>query len=218
MLLQELLDHDKKDRMLAVVYGGRFQPFHKGHMAVYEQLCTWFGKETVWIATSNKVNTNGANGDISPLNFEERKEVMVRMFDLDPNRIVQCKNPAFYPVEILDKYKGDTVCIMAVGAKDLSRYSESKFFDKYPMHKGSPVEIKQVIGDLADVTTKPKMYYLPVGIKAGNISGTKARAILKKLSNDTSLAERKKAFKDIFGTGYDEIVYELLISKIAQVE
>ena len=52
---------------LLVIYPGRFQPFHKGHYAVYEFLTGKFGRNNVYIATSNK--TDGAK---SPFTFSEK--------------------------------------------------------------------------------------------------------------------------------------------------
>jgi len=36
-----------------VVYSGRFQPFHKGHYATYDHLVKKFGKDSVYIGTSD---------------------------------------------------------------------------------------------------------------------------------------------------------------------
>jgi cytidyltransferase-like protein len=215
-LLQELL-FEQKENMLAVVYGGRFQPFHKGHYAVYKHLCKMFGTSKVWIATSDKVNMNPDNGDISPLNFEERKEVMIRMFGIDPEHIIKCKNPAFAPVEILEKYKGPTSCVMAVGKKDVDRYAHSSFYEEYPMKGGSPVPFSSIDHESLDDEETAKMYYLPMGDQAGSMSGTKARKLMAKLSLDTPEKERKEVFKEIFGS-YDDLTYQLLVSKMSQVK
>jgi len=47
------------------IYAGRFQPFHINHYNVYKLLCNKFGKENVYIATSNTVESI-----TSPFNFE----------------------------------------------------------------------------------------------------------------------------------------------------
>lgn len=214
-LLQELLA-GSDNKMLAVVYGGRFQPFHKGHAAVYHSLCTLFGKDKVWIASSNKVNMSSKKGDLSPLTFDERKEIMIRMFGIDPEHIIKCKNPTFSPVEVLELYKGPAICVMAVGKKDVNRYNESDFFAAYPTADGKPLPFDKAKDKMEDANAKPKMYYLPMTDKA-NMSGTKARGILSKLNAESPMPARKAAFKQIFGS-YDEVVYELLISKLAQVD
>ena len=216
-LLRELLQEQEDNKMFAVVYAGRFQPFHRCHAAVYSHLCKLFGKNKVWIATSNKVNMDPSKGDVSPLTFDERKEVMIRMFGIDPEHVVQCKNPAFSPIEVLSLYKGPTVCVIAVGKKDEDRYKESKFFEPYPMEHGEPMDFKKVRKQLEDTSQAPKMYYLVMKDQAGSMSGTKARELISKLDTETTLAERKATFKKVFGN-YDEMIYELLVGKISQVK
>ena len=51
MFLSDLFE---AQRNLVVIYGGRFQPFHKGHRAVYDYLVKNYGRDAVWITTSNK--------------------------------------------------------------------------------------------------------------------------------------------------------------------
>ena len=48
MFLADLFE-DKLDAL--VVYPGRFQPFHKGHKAVYDGLVKKYGRDRVFIAT-----------------------------------------------------------------------------------------------------------------------------------------------------------------------
>ena len=41
---------------LAVIFGGRFQPVHPGHHAIYKYLVSNFGRDSVWVATSDKTD------------------------------------------------------------------------------------------------------------------------------------------------------------------
>jgi nicotinamide mononucleotide adenylyltransferase len=52
---------------LVVFYSGRFQPFHLGHGEVFRELQSRFGRDNVYIATSNKVELPK-----SPFNFSEK--------------------------------------------------------------------------------------------------------------------------------------------------
>lgn len=97
---------------IKVVYSGRFQPFHVNHFNSLKYLQSKFGKDNVWIGTSNKVDNKK-----SPLDFEQKKTVITQMFGIPKDRIVQVKNP-YNPVEILNE--GD-VYIAAVGQKDAER-------------------------------------------------------------------------------------------------
>lgn len=218
-LIKQLLE--KLERKLpAVIYGGRFQPFHRGHYTVYKRLCKAFGSESVWIATSNKTNFDPAKGDVSPLTFEERKEVMVRLYDIDSDHVVQCKNPTFSPVEILNLYKGPTVCIMVVGSKDLDRYRSSKYFERYPTTKqGKPASFEKESPDLFAVNDEINgtMYYVVSDSHVGHLSGTKVREALIKAAEAENDDRVKSLFKEFFGK-YDETIAEMLFSKLNQVK
>jgi hypothetical protein len=108
-----------------VIYSGRFQPFHKGHYAAYEKLVSKFGKNNVYIATSNKTDN-----DKSPFNFKEKVIIMGKMFGIPPSKIVQVANP-YSPKEVLSKFDGKTTqYIAAVGEKDANRL-QGKYFKPY---------------------------------------------------------------------------------------
>jgi nicotinamide-nucleotide adenylyltransferase len=108
-----------------VVYSGRFQPFHKGHYATYQHLVKKFGKDNVYIGTSNKTDN-----DKSPFNFKEKVMIITKMFGIPQNKIVQVKNP-YAPKEVLNKFDKDTTAfITVVGKKDASRLG-GKYFTPY---------------------------------------------------------------------------------------
>lgn len=99
-LMEALLGEQTSDRV--VVYSGRFQPFHKGHFATYQLLVRKFGKENVYIGTSNKTDNVK-----SPFGFKEKKYIITKMFGVPSNKVVQIKNP-YAPVEILNKFDSKT--------------------------------------------------------------------------------------------------------------
>ena len=72
---------------LLVIYPGRFQPFHKGHAQVYEFLVGKFGRNNVYIATSNKTD-----GTKSPFSFAE-KAYFMQLTGVPADRIVQATQP-----------------------------------------------------------------------------------------------------------------------------
>ena len=124
-LVESILLEAAKVENLIVVYSGRFQPFHKGHYATYSHLVKKFGKDKVYIGTSNKTDNKK-----SPFNFKEKKQIMTTMFGVPSNRIVEVKNP-YVPTEILKKFDSDTTgFITVVGKKDASRLG-GKFFTPY---------------------------------------------------------------------------------------
>jgi hypothetical protein len=105
-----------------VVYGGRFQPFHKGHKKVYDALVSKFGSKNVYIATSDVQDS-----DKSPLSFNDKKEIATKLFGIPSSKFVKVKKP-YQPVEILRGYDDvTTALIVAVGEKDDARLGGSYF-------------------------------------------------------------------------------------------
>jgi hypothetical protein len=105
-----------------VVYGGRFQPFHKGHKKVYDALVSKFGSKNVYIATSDVQDS-----DKSPFSFSDKKEIATKLFSIPSSKFVKVKNP-YQPVEILRGYDDtSTALIVAVGEKDESRLGGAYF-------------------------------------------------------------------------------------------
>ena len=72
MFIADLFEDNAQPGLgLVVIYAGRFQPFHLGHQAVFAQLQGKYGRDRVWIATSNK--TDGLK---SPFNFSDKQQLM----------------------------------------------------------------------------------------------------------------------------------------------
>jgi len=112
-----------------VVYGGRFQPFHKGHKKVYDSLVAKFGSKNVYIATSDI-----QDGDKSPLSFSDKKEIATKLFGIPSSKFVKVKQP-YQPVEILRGYDDTTTAlIVAVGEKDDARLG-GNYFKQYTNDK-----------------------------------------------------------------------------------
>lgn len=199
-------------KLLAVIYPGRFQPFHKGHHAAYNQLCRWFNRDNVWIASSDKTTDPKETESVSFLDFTERKELMVTMFNILPDHIVKCKNPAFSPIEILKLYKAPVVCVMAVGSKDIERYKESKLFEPYPMHKGRPAPFASVSADLSTANEKAGMYYVSIPSQGSGMSGTQARKLLAACENP---ADAKSVMQKVFGE-YNSDIARMVLSNLKE--
>lgn len=122
---QILLEDENLIKKTIVTYVGRFQPFHKGHYATYQHLVKKFGKDNVFIGTSNKVEKPK-----SPFNFKEKEKIMNTMFGIPKSKIYQIKNP-YRPVEILQNFDEETTAfITVVGEKDKSRLG-GKYFTPF---------------------------------------------------------------------------------------
>lgn len=212
MLLSELKD----DKLLAVVYPGRFQPFHRGHYGVWRELLKWFGEDRVWIATSNKTNFNSQE-DVSPLNFVEKQELITSLYEIPSNKIIRCANPAFSPKEVLELYKGPTVLVLVVGEKDAARYAETKNFKEWPMKHGKPVKWASYKEDagLVNGTQRVTYYLVNDSQLLPGVTGTKVRTNLLELADDQKGFMHE--FKRVFGK-WDAEIARMLLAKLKMIK
>ena len=176
-----------------VVYSGRFQPFHKGHYATYDNLVRKFGKDSVYIGTSNVTDSKK-----SPFNFKEKKAIMTTMFGIPSNKIVNIRNP-YAPEEILNKYDEDTTgLIVVVGEKDENRLG-GKYFTPY---KGKVTE---------PYLDRGYVYAAPA--TSNPISGTDVRYWLSAGSE----AERKKNFTKAYPK-FDDQIFKMITLKLKKLK
>ena len=194
-VVDSILKEDIKKEV--VVYSGRFQPFHSGHAEVYKHLVGKFGKNNVFIGTSNK-----QGGPRHPFNFKEKKEIMTKMFKVPSNKIVQVKNP-YAPNEVMDKFPEKTTAfITVVGKKDASRLASPGYQKYFSMYKKGDV----------DTGYKDKGYVY-VSPTFGSISGTAVRDGMSK--GDES--KRKSFFKKVYGK-FDPKIFNLISGRLSKLE
>ena len=191
-LVESILGEAESVDNKVVVYAGRFQPFHKGHYATYSHLVKKFGKNNVYIGTSNKTDNNK-----SPFNFKEKVMIITKMFGIPSNRIIEVKNP-YVPTEVLKKFDKDTTAfITVVGKKDASRLG-GKFFTPYKDNL-----------DFEGYEDKGYVYIAPN--QSNPISGTEVRNGLKSGSDE----DKKDFFSKRAYPKFDKNEY--LMSKIQPV-
>ena len=191
-LVNQILLEETELHNFVVVYSGRFQPFHKGHYATYQNLCKKFGKDKVFIGTSNKTDNQK-----SPFNFKEKKIIMTKMFGIPSNKIVEIKNP-YAPTEILKNFDETTTgYISVVGEKDEMRLG-GKYFEKY---KG---KIEQGYKDRGYVYVAPS--------QSNPISGTNVRNWLSKGDDEQQKTGFLKAYPK-----FDEKIFKLITLKLSKL-
>ena len=192
----------KKARRTVAIFAGRFQPFHAGHYSVYESLVERFGKDNVYIVSSNKTDATK-----SPFAFREKKQVMTRMFDVPEDKIVQVKNP-YAPEEVLRKLPPDTAYVTAVSQKDAERLGQAggyfRPYDDAPEH--APFK------DEGYFIVAPEMQ---LSVNGKNISGTQLRAVM----GDPKITERakKEIFTQVYGS-FDQKIFDLVAKKTKESE
>jgi hypothetical protein len=185
-----LKEVDKPEvKKTVVVYSGRFQPFHSGHYISYLKLAKKFGKDNVYIGTSNDTS-----GPKSPFNFNEKVKIITTMFGVPSDKIVQVRNP-YAPKEILSSFDGKTTAyIAAVGEKDANRLS-GKYFKPYKDKTGYGYD---EIG-----------YVYPVPAEKNPISGTDVRSWLGNGNEE----EKKKGFLKAYPK-YDKEIFNMITGKL----
>ena len=189
----------ESDLSKIVVYGGRFQPFHLDHFNRYTKLVQEFGKDSVYIATQNKIEVN------SPLSFEEKKYIINRLFpEIPSNRIVFSKKP-YNPLEILNNFQPNkNILIVCLGMKDKNRINHDEF-----LSDRGYFELYTEVKTHLPFESKAYIYLLDNEYK---ISATEIRNILKNDNDGINL--KKKKIEQIYDGRFDEDVFDLLSLKI----
>ncbi len=189
-----------------VIYPGRFHPFHKGHKSVYDTLVKRFGKDRVYIATSNKVDPPK-----SPFTFDE-KRAMMALTGVDPSRVVQVKNP-YQATEITDNFDPqNTIALFAVSDKDMAQ--DPRFSFK-PRKDGGASYYQPAQKDMKSLDTHG--YIITVPTLNFNVLGkpmssaSEFRANFASADNET----QKAMITDLFGR-YDPKTHNTMSQKIVE--
>lgn len=180
------------------IFSGRFQPFHAGHYSIYKSLVDKFGKDNVYVASSNNMDPIK-----SPFPFKDKKQIMTTMFDIPKNKVVQVKNP-YAPVEILEKFPPETSYVTAVSEKDAERLEKGgKYFKNI---EDVPPQKRKGYGDAGYYVIAPEMQ---LKVNKKNISGTQLRATF---GNDLLTTKEKK---DIFNQVYPKFDKDVFANIVA---
>ena len=190
---------------LLMIYGGRFQPFHKGHKAVYDYLISKY--DNVYIATSNKIDLPR-----SPFSFEEKKKMM-ELTGMDTTNVVLTKSP-YQAMEITQNFDPEnTILMFAVSEKDMA---EDPRFSFKPKKDGSPSYFQSAKdGNLETmdkhgyIITVPTFKFKVLGKPM--TSSTEIRSSFANMNTNT----KKQLITDLFGNYSDE-VFNLMSSKITE--
>jgi cytidyltransferase-like protein len=189
-----------------VIYPGRFHPFHKGHKSVYDTLVKRFGKDRVYIATSDKVDPPK-----SPFTFGE-KRAMMALTGVDPSRVVQVKNP-YQATEITDNFDPqNTIALFAVSDKDMA---EDPRFSFKPRKDGQPSYYQPASKDMQGFDKHA--YIITVPTLQFNVLGKPMRSASEFRANFASADDetQKAMITDLFGR-YDPNTHKTMAQKIVE--
>lgn len=189
-LVESIMEDENPIKKTVVIYVGRFQPMHKGHYGTYQHLIKKFGKDNVFIGTSDKVERPK-----SPFNFKEKVKIMTTMFGIPKSKIHKVKNP-YKPTEILKKFDEDsTAFVTVVGEKDKNRLG-GKYFRPY---KGEP-----------SVGYRDGGYVYAAPSSGGGISGTETRNGLSVGSDE----QKKDFFKKRAYGKFNATIFKMITDKL----
>ena len=198
--------NEQDQKRVIVIYPGRFQPMGRHHYATYKALADQFGAENTFIATSNKM------GPKSPLDFEEKKKIMVA-HGVPADKIVMTRNP-YQALEITKDFDPDaTAVVFAVGGKDMRESPRFANLDGFTK-KGTPAYYKTYkpgeelvgLGKHGYIAVAPHVEIDVPGF--GEMSGTTLRQALKGATPED--------FEDIMGF-YNQEIYDILQGKLEEM-
>lgn len=207
MFLNDLFENDGNNAL--VIYPGRFQPFHKGHKAVYDYLVKKYGRDSVYIATSNKVEPPR-----SPFSFSDKVQFMT-LTGVPADRIVQTVQP-YKAEELTTKFDPtNTKLIFAVSQKDME---EDPRFKSWTKKDGTPAYFQPMPGDPKQMKTFDQHGYIMVvptfPFKVLGEPMISASQIRDKFAT-ADAATQKAIVKDLFGS-YNDQVLHILQSKLSR--
>ena len=191
---------EQKIKKTIGVFGGRFQPFHSGHLATYKWLKSKV--DEAYITTSNIKQPPR-----HPMNFNEKVRHMVKM-GIPKNRIIEERTP-YVAKNLLSKFNPETTAVVyAFGQKDAGRLKGGTkksggktYYQDYKKSKG-------------DIKGFEEHGYFLTAPQFGSISGTEMRQLLGSPKIDDS--EREKAFKKSFGY-FDKGIYNMMTNKFRKL-
>jgi hypothetical protein len=187
---------------IAVFYGGRFQPMHQGHFALYNKLVSEFGADNVFIATTfgqkQQAMHGAGNYSTDPFTFEEKAYIASRMFGIPENHIVNTL-PYRPDVKLVGRNPETTATVLAFSEKDAGRLKAGGALAPYP-GKGAELES----------TASGRAYFLSMPIEAGGMSATDFR---KEMASDAPPEKKKNTFQKFFGK-FDQEIFDFIQERL----
>ena len=199
---------------LLVIYPGRFQPFHKGHAAVYQGLVGKYGRNNVFIATSGKTGD-----DKHPFTFSEKLYFM-QLQGVPADRVVEATQPyqietvlAGGRIQVADRT--NTIVCFAVSEKDMA---EDPRFSSWSKKDGSPTYFQPYPNDISGMEDMTKhAYILTVPTKQFTVLGQviDSASTIRQMYAEADAKTRQQIVIDVFGK-YTAEAEQILNNKLLE--
>lgn len=201
MLIKDILT-EAIAKQITVFYGGRFQPMHSGHFALYRKLTDTFGADNVFIATTfgKKQQAMHMAGDHSsdPFTFEEKRDIINKMFGIPVSHILNTQ-PYKPDVSLAGRNANNTATVLAFSEKDAGRLK--------------PGNVLQPLPDSMDnlqTEDENRVYYVAMPIEEGGMSATDFREMM---ASDADFEAKRNVFSQFFGK-FDQEVFDFIEGRL----
>lgn len=190
-----------------VIYGGKFQPFHSGHYEIYGKLVDEFGKDNVFISTSdiNKSKLKQqAYSENHIFTFDEKVKIMETMFNIPAKQIIKAARTPYLPSWREIPVEGSNYAYITVcGMKDKDRFArlgnETMVFEQYE----PGMQLQSCLDH--------KYYYIVENEKV-NLSATEVRSYFREHDEQQKI----EFFKDIYGK-FNQDIFDLVNNRINRI-
>lgn len=204
MFLTELFE--ATERRVVVIYSGRFQPFHLGHAKVYQYLVSKYGRNNVYIGTSNKVEAPD-----SPFSFADRLYFM-QLMGIPADRVLEIPRPynkeeAVRALGISSAEEANIILIFPVSAKDM--HGDPKLgippdprFSKFTKKDGQPTWTQPLPPAGHQVNGMDQSAYIeevptyPFKVLGKSVTGATS---IREMYSAGDEAQRQQIIKDLYG-------------------
>ena len=161
MFIHDLFE--QQERRLVVVYPGRFQPFHLGHLAVFQQLQGRFGRDNVFVGYCSAQRKKESKGDPKYFDGNETRMFM-HAVGIDDDRIKDISgadNNFMYGAagwsKVVPFDPANTVLILAIGAPDAEKLELDAVYTEFtPTGKKSRIPPGKQVGDEKPLKSLPR--------------------------------------------------------------
>lgn len=204
MRYTDLLEEQAKQ--ITVVYGGRFQPMHAGHYALYSKLAQEFGADNVFIATmfGKKQQAAHAAGNYGsdPFTFEEKAYIIKKMFGI--SNVVNT-SPYQPDLSKMGRNPETSAVVLAFSAKDAGRLKTGGVLHPMPQDKKS-------LETYFENGSTHRAYIKEMPIEKGGMSATDFRTAM---ASNSPAEEKQKTFVEFFGK-FDQEIFDFIEERVSK--